>query len=715
MNKHKNTFRLRFILMNMLLLFTIDSIGQSDLTSAGSNELSHEDSAFYYFSRCNSNENMDTLTFYKGLEHLYISEPNKTIYNKFIGLAPKFKGLKNDKFHDLFVVALFYVIAMGDDFENTIDLGKTLVNEFENSKNPDQRDYFLTALAMLRQPYRVSDRLQEGFEYYTERLEKYLNNKDSVAVSTCYLVLSGFYRTKGLYDLAVYQCEKSIATVSLHDVDTSIAYNNYSRLINNTSVLGQLYNFVGDYRKGIYYSQHAIDLSYAYNMQPSNYGYEYKNIAYAKIMLNEYDSVLYFLDKSIEDPYATEGSHYLASSHLVRGIYYSRQNQLDSAEVYFNKCQVIIDKYSLFANTISGIINPAYYLALVRIEQNRFKEAEQLIINEIPRLTNLRTELMNDYKLLIEIYLKLGDVAKSQEALLMFNKIQEELIADEKLNRTLSFETEQKIADAESTITQLTNDKKIADISRNYLIGIAVLLLSAALVLYNRFRITRKQKVLIEIEQKRSEELLLNILPSEVAEELKQKGSADAKQFDDVTVMFTDFKGFTKISEKLTPSELVAEIDTCFKAFDHIIHKHNIEKIKTIGDAYMCAGGLPVINKSHASDVVKAAIEIQHFMQQHLKERELQGKEIFEIRIGIHTGPVVAGIVGVKKFAYDIWGDTVNTASRMESSGEVGKVNISGSTFELVKDQFNCIHRGKISAKGKGEIDMYFVDGPAKA
>ena len=151
MNKHKNTFRLRFILMNMLLLFTIDSIGQSDLTSAGSNELSHEDSAFYYFSRCNSTENMDTLTFYKGLEHLYISEPNKNIYNKFIGLAPKFKGLKNDKFHDLFVVALFYVIAMGDDFENTIDLGKTLVNEFENSKNPDQRDYFLTALAMLRQ------------------------------------------------------------------------------------------------------------------------------------------------------------------------------------------------------------------------------------------------------------------------------------------------------------------------------------------------------------------------------------------------------------------------------------------------------------------------------------------------------------------------------------------------------------------------------------
>lgn len=202
----------------------------------------------------------------------------------------------------------------------------------------------------------------------------------------------------------------------------------------------------------------------------------------------------------------------------------------------------------------------------------------------------------------------------------------------------------------------------------------------------------------------------MNILPEEVAEELKAKGSADAKQFDDVTVMFTDFKNFTQISEKLSPTELVNEIHTCFKAFDEIISKHNIEKIKTIGDSYMCAGGLPVMNKTNAIDVVSAAMEIQTFMQQHSAQRKNEGKEIFEIRIGVHTGPVVAGIVGVKKFAYDIWGDTVNIASRMESSGEAGKVNISGSTYELVKEKFNCIHRGKIQAKNKGEIDMYFVE-----
>jgi class 3 adenylate cyclase len=210
--------------------------------------------------------------------------------------------------------------------------------------------------------------------------------------------------------------------------------------------------------------------------------------------------------------------------------------------------------------------------------------------------------------------------------------------------------------------------------------------------------------------QARSETLLLNILPKQIAEELKANGKAEAKHFDEVTVMFTDFKNFTQIAEKLSPTDLVTELDTIFAAFDNIISKHKLEKIKTIGDSYMCAGGLPTPGNTHATDAVNAALEIREFIRQHIRKRTDEGKDPFEIRIGIHSGPVVAGIVGKIKFAYDIWGDTVNLASRMESSGEPGRINISGSTYELVKDQFHCTHRGKIKAKNKGEVDMYFVD-----
>jgi class 3 adenylate cyclase len=177
-----------------------------------------------------------------------------------------------------------------------------------------------------------------------------------------------------------------------------------------------------------------------------------------------------------------------------------------------------------------------------------------------------------------------------------------------------------------------------------------------------------------------------------------------------VTVMLTDFKDFTTISGKVSAELLVAEIHHCFSAFDSIIQKYNIEKIKTIGDAYLCASGLPVSNYSHATDIVKAAVEIRDFMARRKAEKEAMGQAPFEIRIGVHTGPVVAGIVGVKKYAYDIWGDTVNLAARMEQNSEPGKINISQNTYDLVKEKFQCTYRGKIEAKNKGLVNMYFVE-----
>ncbi|MCW5921195.1 MAG: hypothetical protein KIS77_02550 [Saprospiraceae bacterium] len=252
-----------------------------------------------------------------------------------------------------------------------------------------------------------------------------------------------------------------------------------------------------------------------------------------------------------------------------------------------------------------------------------------------------------------------------------------------------------------------------------YIAAIAALLLLAGGSLFSFARASQYNKVLeeknktIRAEQERSENLLLNILPALVADELKKNGSTQARYFENASVLFADFVGFSKIAEQLNPQDLVSELDTAFKAFDDIIARYGLEKIKTIGDAYMCAGGLnPNGNKesSQTRDMVSAAREMQHWLTAWNAERDAKGLPRFDARIGIHRGPVVAGVVGSKKFAFDIWGDTVNIAARVEQAGEGGKINISGEAYEIVKTFAPCHYRGKISAKNKGEIDMYFVE-----
>ncbi|MBP6812096.1 MAG: adenylate/guanylate cyclase domain-containing protein, partial [Saprospiraceae bacterium] len=250
----------------------------------------------------------------------------------------------------------------------------------------------------------------------------------------------------------------------------------------------------------------------------------------------------------------------------------------------------------------------------------------------------------------------------------------------------------------------------------NYAImGVLLLLAAGATFSFVRARmntrVLQEKNITIREEQVRSENLLLNILPSLVADELKKKGRTTARYFEDVSVLFADFVGFSKIAEQLTPQQLVSELDTCFQKFDDIIAQYDLEKIKTIGDAYMCAGGLPNGGGAQLHDMVSAAKDMQAWLSEWNAGREKEGLPRFDARIGIHRGPVVAGVVGSKKFAFDIWGDTVNIAARVEQAGEGGRINISGDAFEVVKDVFPCHYRGKISAKNKGEIDMYFVEG----
>jgi class 3 adenylate cyclase/Flp pilus assembly protein TadD len=342
-----------------------------------------------------------------------------------------------------------------------------------------------------------------------------------------------------------------------------------------------------------------------------------------------------------------------------------------------------------------------------------YKTAEELATQ-----ISLPYERKSAYSGLADVYSKIGDFENAYSYMDLYSKLNDLLSnsdTEKKLQfLTLNYELEKK----QGEITILQKDKKLKEtelkrqkIIRNGTAIFGVLLLILVAGLFNRYRYTHRTNKIIEKEKERSDELLLNILPHETAEELKANGKATPKYYENASVLFTDFKGFTRIAEKLAPQELVEELNQCFSAFDAIITKYKLEKIKTIGDSYMCASGLPTKMPENALEMVKAALEIRDYMLTHHKERISHGHEAWDLRIGVHTGPVVAGVVGKNKFAYDIWGDTVNTASRMETSGVTGHVNISGATYEQVKEYFVCTHRGKIKAKNKGEVDMYLVEG----
>ncbi|MFN0187779.1 MAG: adenylate/guanylate cyclase domain-containing protein, partial [Bacteroidia bacterium] len=303
------------------------------------------------------------------------------------------------------------------------------------------------------------------------------------------------------------------------------------------------------------------------------------------------------------------------------------------------------------------------------------------------------TERIKTSEALIELYKETKNYDGAFKQMVQILELKDSL-AEVESDKTLSiFKDRQNMQIQSSKIELLTIQQENDKIVKFSLIVLAVLLLIISVTWYQKFRLRRETN-------RKLDELLLNILPVEVAEELKLSGNASPKSYSSVSVLFVDMVAFTKLSEKLSPDALVAELHACFSAFDEISSRHHLEKIKTLGDAYMCAGGVPVANDTHAFDAIYASREIIEFISHYNSNKPDELK--IQLRIGIHTGPVVAGVVGIKKFAYDIWGDTVNIAARLEQAGEPGRINISENTYQLVKDKIRCSSRGKINAKYKG-------------
>ena len=600
----------------------------------------------------------------------------------------------------------------------------------------------LNDLAYMLFSSQPDEAIRYGLEAY--ELAEFLDYKKGLAYSLKNIGLGYFYKSDYIQVL-----DFSNRSLQIFEEINDIA--GVSSLVN---IIGAVYSTQGDNTNAIEYylrslrlAEEASDtLRIATALQ--NIGSVYMEIPEDQMLGLEYLSRALPLLEQLDNQNGLG-----AASANIGEVYYNQQ-EADSALLYF---QIALDAYnkagSADAAHALNMIGNVYRMREAYEPAIRYhNEAYNLAINKSNKIHMGASKLglgnaynsMNQYSVAIKNYrqaeLLLEDLGANKDleelyqglskayaetddfknAFLTQTKLTKVNLAlynsenDKKLQRMqFAYDLEKK----QGEIDDLQLEKAVQDLElqrqRVAMYGFSggiIFILVIAFILYRNYRQKVRVNKILDKQNEEIENLLLNILPQEVARELQKDGYATPKFYEHVTVLFTDFKGFTSLAEGMQPHELLAQLNSFFNAFDDIIERHHVEKIKTIGDAYMCAGGIPIANSTHHIDVVEVGLAMQEYMALKNEQRRKKGEPVWELRVGIHTGPVVAGVVGRKKYAYDVWGNTVNVASRMESNSEPGKVNISASTYELIKDDYNCTHRGRIYAKNIGDIDMYFVE-----
>ena len=570
----------------------------------------------------------------------------------------------------------------------------------------------IIALNYMAVSHAIRGDLRKALVYFERCLKASEESGDKLSVSSQLGNIGITYKEFGNYPKALVYLQRSLKIMEeLGDKGgCSVALNG----------IGGIYRMQSDFPNALDYFQQALKIEEERGDQlriainTNSIGLVYQNHGDKDKALEYYTKALK-LYENISDKRVGPGTSAATISNM--GRIFSEKGDIPKALEYYNKALKIYGQVGDESSSVDALVG----IGRIYFDQGNYPKALEYCkkSERISEEVGLLNAQLGACTCIYDTYKAMG---KGNEALVYMEKmrvVEDSLNAGETAKKLQQMEfakvmLQDSIAKAEEARLVLEahqEEVRQKNKARNIALGGGAFVLLLAGGLFARNRYITKSKATLQIEKDRSENLLLNILPEEIARELKIYGKAEARDFDLVSILFTDFKEFTQTSEKLTAQQLVGEINTCFEAFDTIIAKYKIEKIKTIGDAYMAAGGLPVPTGDSIKNTVLAALEMQEFITSRKRENELQSKPAFEMRVGIHTGPVIAGIVGVKKFQYDIWGDTVNTASRIESSGDVGKVNVSQTTYELLKDdpQFAFESRGKIEAKGKGEIAMYFV------
>lgn len=521
---------------------------------------------------------------------------------------------------------------------------------------------------------------------------------DKVGVANILSNIGAIYYAEGDYNKALDHY--------LHSLKVSEETKDTLRILTALTNIGAVYIDRKNDQKSLEYSLRALELSEKIGDQNA-VATTSVNIGEVYLSKGDDDKALFYFQKSLDAMEVTDGTVY---SMISISKVYKKREEYDKALSTLQEALQLAEELNARPNTVYALTE----IGNVQIQQKNFTKAIPFLKEaaKIAHEINLPVKAEQAFKGLQVAYENLArydSAYKYQQKLLTIKDTLYKIEVDKLLsNQLFNFQIEKK----QNEINLLRKDQELKDLDIQKQKGMRNLVIAGLISVIIFLIVVSIQKQKITKERDRSDKLLLNILPYEIAEELKAQGKSDARDFEQVTVLFTDFVSFTQLSEKLPAKDLVNEINYFFKAFDEIVAKYNIEKIKTIGDAYMAAGGLPVPNPGAPKSVILAALEMQEVVNQKREsDRNNASTMPFEMRIGIHTGPVVAGIVGVKKFQYDIWGDTVNTAARMESSCIKGMVNISEATYILVKDlpELKFEHRGNIDVKGKGEMSMYFV------
>ena len=548
-----------------------------------------------------------------------------------------------------------------------------LISRFET--NPDSALFYAEVLIEKAFSIKEKDSLLKAFWLgYLAKGNALLIKGDNSKAIKAFL--------KGLEYAELIKNERSIGLLQISIADT------YSAMENDE--FAELY-----YSKGIEILRKIPD-------DPKNLASALFNAGDWLITIEEYDKALSYFKES-STIFEKEGELLGKAYNLGNiGIVYAEQNKDDLAEENINKAISILEELEDYY-PISVYLT---YLADIYADKDNFdlafKYANRSL--ELAKAYGLKEQISEANLKLSELYENTGNVE------LALTYYRDYIIYRDSVRNIAEV---QKISNAMNSKTQaeldLANQKRKTErIALWSSLGVLFLIGLLAFGLFRRNKYVKATNKIIALEKDRSDKLLLNILPEATAQELKDKGRVEAKRFPSVTVLFSDFKGFTSYAENLSPEELVKTIDYYFSKFDLIMEKYGLEKIKTIGDAYMAVGGLSLDNVDQAKEMVLAAKEMIDFVAN--AKADDATSATFDIRIGINTGPVVAGVVGTKKFAYDIWGDTVNIASRMESASEPGRINISEDTYEIIKSDYNCEYRGELAVKNRGELKMYFVN-----